>query len=82
MWLDVFAGLMTLRARELHQGRFLESSTSGDATLLLWAPYSVFTVEKVELAAENSYLNPHVITLRAAVDNRLEPEDLPLAPWY
>ena len=29
-----------------------------------------------------SYLDPHVINLRAAVDNRLEQEDLPLAPWY
>ena len=24
----------------------------------------------------------HVVTLAAAVDNRLEPEDLPLAPWW
>ena len=25
--------------------------------------------------------DPHVIELRAAVDNKEEPEDLPLAPW-
>ena len=25
--------------------------------------------------------DPHVIELEAAVDNKEEPEDLPLAPW-
>ncbi len=29
-----------------------------------------------------SYLDPHVVTLVAAIDNRLLPETLPLAPWY
>ena len=48
----------------------------------LFAPYSTFTVEAVELASPNSYITPHVITLRAAIDNKLEQEDLPLAPWY
>ena len=26
-------------------------------------------------------LDPHMIELEAAVDNKEEPEDLPLAPW-
>ena len=61
----------------------MESSQFGTAeSEFLFAPYSVFTVVSVEASARNSYLAPHVITLRAAVDNRLEPEDLPLAPWY
>jgi hypothetical protein len=62
---------------------YVESSKFGDAEAeFLFAPYSVFTVETVELSSRNTYLDPHVVTLRAAVDNRHEPEDLPLAPWY
>jgi hypothetical protein len=64
----------------------------------LWAPYSVLTVETsassdtVTLPSVvargpmsdpgRSYLNPHVLTISAAIDNRLEDNDLPLAPWY
>ncbi len=33
-------------------------------------------------AKSGSYLNPHVITIHTAIDNLLEEEDLPLAPWY
>ena len=46
----------------------------------LFSPYSVFTVVKVEFSDEN--LEPHKISLNAAMDNKLEDEDLPLAPWY
>ena len=31
--------------------------------------------------AEGTDDGPHVIVLRAAPDNKAEPEDLPLAPW-
>jgi hypothetical protein len=65
------------------QVNYVESSKFGDAEAeFLFAPYSAFTVVSVAPSAQNSYLAPHVITLAAAVDNRLEPEDLPLAPWY
>ena len=65
------------------QVNYVESSKFGDAEAeFLFAPYSAFTVVSVAPSAQNSYLAPHVITLTAAVDNRLEPEDLPLAPWY
>ncbi len=61
----------------------MESSKFGDAEAeFLFSPYSTFTVVSAAPSAPNSYLNPHVITLSAAVDNRLEPGDLPLAPWY
>ena len=46
----------------------------------LFAPYSTIT----ELSATwnaGTDADAHVIELRAAVDNRAEPEDLPLAPW-
>ena len=36
----------------------------------------------MDIRARSTYLDPHVVTLVAAIDNRLEPEDLPLAPWY
>jgi hypothetical protein len=29
-----------------------------------------------------SYVDPHVVVLESVIDNRLAPEDLPLAPWY
>ena len=46
----------------------------------LSAPYSAFTVVSATWNLGTS-LDPHVIELEAAVDNKEEPEDLPLAPW-
>ena len=46
----------------------------------LFAPYSVFTVLSVAWKAGTT-AEPHEIELLAAVDNKAEPEDLPLAPW-
>ena len=46
----------------------------------LFAPYSAFTVVSATWNLGTS-LDPHVIELEAAVDNKEEPEDLPLAPW-
>ena len=45
----------------------------------LFAPYSAFSVLSAAWNA-GTVANPHVIELLAAVDNRTEPEDLPLAP--
>ena len=49
----------------------------------LYAPYSVFTVTSVNMPASGkpNASNPIVIELQAAIDNREEPEDLPLSPW-
>ena len=46
----------------------------------LFQCYSVFTVVSATWNAGTTP-NPHVIELEAAVDNKEEPEDLPLAPW-
>ena len=46
----------------------------------LFAPYSAFEVLSVSWNAGTD-AEPHVIELLAAVDNKAEPEDLPLAPW-
>ena len=45
----------------------------------LFTPYSVFTVRKVKWSDDRT--EPHSITIAAALDNALEPDDLPLAPW-
>ena len=65
------------------QVNYVESSKFGDDEAeFLWAPYSVFTVENIMISSSNSYADPHIVTLHAALDNRMESEDLPLAPWY
>jgi hypothetical protein len=65
------------------QVNYLESRKFGNTEEeFLWAPYSVFTVESVLQSANNSFLDPHIITVSASVDSRLEQEDLPLSPWY
>ena len=46
----------------------------------LFAPYSAFTVLSVRWGAGTAAA-PHEIELLAAVDNKAEREDLPLAPW-
>ena len=48
----------------------------------LFAPYSTFTVTRTEWSDTPNYNTPHRIWLQAARDNLVEPEDLPLAPWY
>ncbi len=46
----------------------------------LFTPYSAFTVIRVEWAA-GTIDDPYIIELQAAIDNKAEKEDLPLAPW-
>jgi len=46
----------------------------------LFAPFSVFTVGAAKWASVRG--EAHAVTLHAALDNKREPEDLPLAPWY
>jgi hypothetical protein len=46
----------------------------------LFAPYSTFSVLSATWNV-GTMDDPHVIELLAAVDNRTESEDLPLAPW-
>ena len=39
-------------------------------------------VVAAEWSAAPDYRTPHRVTLEAALDNLVEPEHLPLAPWY
>jgi len=65
------------------QAILVESSKfKGDEAEFLWAPYSVFKVQGVDRSYPNTEQRPHIVTIEAAADNRLESEDLPLAPWY
>jgi hypothetical protein len=47
----------------------------------LFSAFSVFTVREVVWSSEPTLQDPHRITIEAAIDNSIEPEDLPLAPW-
>lgn len=46
----------------------------------LFAPYSAFTVTWVRWSQD--VITPHTIEVEAALDNKRESEDLPLAPWF
>jgi hypothetical protein len=46
----------------------------------LFAPYSVFKL--VSIKWSGNLKKPHLFTIKAALDNQDEDEDLPLAPWY
>ncbi len=48
----------------------------------LFAAYSTFVVKRVQWSANPTIETPHVVELDAMKDNRAEPEDLPLSPWY
>ena len=46
----------------------------------LFAPYSAFTLVSIKWSTK--VRTPHELVIQAAVDNRAEDENLPLAPWY
>jgi hypothetical protein len=48
----------------------------------LFVPYSTFTVQSVTWSPFPNREMPHRVTIVAANDNKAEPEDLPVAPWY
>ncbi len=75
-------GGKVLRHRVKHVNFVERSEVQQDEQEYLFAPYSVFTVTKVEWADKMTPYTPHIVHLVAATDNRFEPEDLPLAPWY
>ena len=68
--------------RKCHHVNLVTKTVPGlpDEQEYLFAPYSAFTVLSSTWNAGTT-ADPHVIELQAAVDNKEEPEDLPLAPW-
>jgi hypothetical protein len=63
----------------LHVNLVKRTNVEGEQEYL-FAPYSAFTVLSATWNA-GTEADPHVVELLAAVDNKEEPEDLPLAPW-
>ncbi len=59
---------------------YVRNGLAGDEKEYLFTAYSVFTVRRVEWSADAARLS--CIELEAALDNSVEDEDLPLAPWY
>ena len=80
--LSVTRRRIACRYRCKHVNLVEKTNVQGEEEFL-FAPYSVFTVLSVTMPASGkaNASNPIVIELQAAVDNREEPEDLPLSPW-
>jgi hypothetical protein len=67
----------------MHVNQISKSNVHGESEFL-FAPYSVFTIESVTLPPAGADPTIHVpirIELTAALDNRPESKQLPLAPW-
>ncbi len=76
-------GAAELLYRCKHVNQVPKSNVPGEFEFL-YAPYSVFTVESVTLppaGAGPSPSHPIQFVIVAALDNKEEPHDLPLAPW-
>ena len=73
-------GADTVKYRCKHVNYVKKSNVAGEQEFL-FAPYSVFTVQKAYCPLTPSDDDPIRIELLAATDNLKEPEDLPLAPW-
>ena len=70
-----------LRARRCKHVNLLRESHVADEEEYLFQAYSVFTVASADFSTAGTVADPYRITLTPAIDNALEPEDLPLAPW-
>ena len=63
------------------QVNLVEKSNVKGEVEFLFAPFSVFTVVSAHAPVKPTASNPIVIVLEAAIDNRDEPDDLPVSPW-
>ncbi len=68
------------RFRCKHVNLVEKSNVKGEIEFL-FAPFSVFTVVSVHVPVKPTAINPIVIVLESAIDNRDEPDVLPLSPW-
>ena len=76
-------GAAELKYRCKHVNQVAKSSVPGEFEFL-YAPYSVGTIESVTMPPAGATPSPHCpirIVVVAALDNKSEPLDLPLAPW-
>ena len=68
------------RHRCKHVNLVEKSDVKGEIEFL-FAPFSVFTVVSINVPPKPTASNPIVIVLEASIDNRDEPDDLPISPW-
>ena len=68
------------RFRCRHVNLVEKSNVKGEVEFL-FAPFSVFTFVSVHVPVKPTASNPIVIVLEASIDNRDEPDDLPISPW-
>jgi hypothetical protein len=76
-------GELELLYRCKHVNQVAKSNVDGESEFL-YAPYSVFTIESVELPSGGADPTPHCpvrIVILASLDNQTESKLLPLAPW-
>lgn len=66
----------------MHVNYLGDGSVIDDEDEFLFAPYSTFEVLATRWRPSPTWMEPHEVELKAAVDNMLEPENLPLAPWH
>ena len=80
LWMVLLDALGTeaVEYRCMNASYVLKSHLSNEKEFL-FSPYSVFQVVATQWSCTNTR---HTIVLRAAIDNRNHPEDLPLAPWF
>jgi len=80
MWRIVFdkRGEEDIQYRVKHM-TFVSKTLIKGENEYLFAPYSVFTLVSVEWSKKKD--KSHEFTILAACDNKVEDEDLPLAPW-
>jgi hypothetical protein len=69
------------RRSRCKQVNLVEKSNVKGEVEFLFAPFSVFTVVSAHAPVKPTASNPIVIVLEAAIDNRDEPDDLPISPW-
>ena len=60
---------------------FVSKTSNPGENEYLFAPYSVFALVSVKWSVKE-LIFPHEFTIRAALDNKEEDEELPLTPWY
>lgn len=70
----------TDRTRRVKHMAFVSSTLVPGEGEYLFSPYSAFKITNIKWG--NDLTRVHEIVLQPALDNTLEPEDLPLAPWY
>jgi hypothetical protein len=81
MWTYLYAYASAQCSRGRSWLRVCHSNMSLCFEWIFDAGYSTFEVLSTEWNAGTD-THPHVVQIQAAVDNRFEDEDLPLAPWY